>query len=144
MNASDRVAHYLTQRGCRDDLVAEGLAGLATRWAAVVDELARGYDATLDDYLNDMDLRDIIEGALDVADDRERLRVQSALDQTDARFHALTVPADCLYGDDVAEEEGLSPVREWWYFARPGRPGPELAADLVRTGLMREGDAPLP
>lgn len=144
MTESDPVAHYLAQRGCREDLVSAGISGLTARWARIVAEVERGYDVTLADYLNDMDLRDILEGALEVADPRERARVQHEVDRTDARFHSLTVPSDCLYGDDVAEEEGLSPVREWWYFARPARPSASLVADLLRRGLMRAEDVPQP
>ncbi|HET6680386.1 MAG TPA: hypothetical protein VFG84_04245 [Gemmatimonadaceae bacterium] len=144
MTDADPVAHYLTQRGCREDLVKAGLGGLTARWARIVAEVERGYDVTLADYLNDMDLRDILEGALDVADARERERVQPDVDRTDSHFHSLTVPSDCLYGDDTAEEEGLSPVREWWYFARPAQPSASLMADLLRRGLMRVEDVHQP
>jgi hypothetical protein len=53
--------------------------------------------------------------------------------ETDRRFRLLTEPLDqCLWGDDVANDEGWEPEREWWYWRRPRNPGPDLEADLAK------------
>ncbi|HEX5385726.1 MAG TPA: hypothetical protein VFW66_03385 [Gemmatimonadales bacterium] len=123
---------------------------LVRRWEAIVDEVARGYDLTLDDYLNDMDLRERIARALtDDATDppgaphhgrprsaRRDERTESRLAGADARFHELTVPTGPIWGAPVAADEGHDPAHQWWYFRRPANPGPELARDLADAKLL--------
>ena len=79
MSASDgSVADFLRARGCSAQVVDGGLAGLLARWAATVEELAAGYRWTFDDYLNDVDGRQILEEALAHAGDEERAAYAAA------------------------------------------------------------------
>ncbi len=57
----------------------------------------------------------------------------------DERFRTLTVATGCLWGDDVEEDDGLDPDRQWWYYRRPIQLNDEFAAELVAWGLMDEG-----
>jgi hypothetical protein len=132
---SDPVRAMLQARGCAPDVVDGGLPGLVVAWSGVAGSVAGGYALTLDDYLNDMDLRYLIQAAVAVSTEEERARVRSALGAADDLLLAHTVPAPCLWGDDIAEEEGLDAGREWWYFRRPREPGAQLADDLERWGM---------
>jgi hypothetical protein len=111
----DPVRRYLMERGVRDDLVHEGLPGLVRRWTRIVHEVARGYSLTLDDYLNDMDIRDIIAGALAVADQKQRDAIHHAVEDADRKFRSMTIAS-------LAEnpENPPNPDR-WWYSRRPAR-----------------------
>jgi hypothetical protein len=133
---ADPVRHYLIERGVRTDLVDDGLAGLVERWARIVEEVARGYQLTLDDYVNDMDIRDIIGGALAVAPPAGREAIEAALASADQKLLAATIPSPSLQNLEDPEnswnpENPPSPDR-WWYARRPRRAGPTLTADLAR------------
>lgn len=136
MSEHDVVRRLLIDRGCPDDVVAGGLAGLADRWDAIVRSVEDGYTFGLDDYLNDMDLRDTIFAALAVAMPDERAEVEGRIEALDARLRAVTLPAPCLWGEDVEEDDGLDPGREWWYYVRPAKLNDELADELGAWGLL--------
>lgn len=136
MSPDDPVTEYLAERGVAPRVVEAGLGGLADRWEAIVDALESDYDLTLDDWLNDMDLRDILAGALEVAPDAARTAVSAQVAEADRRFLAGTLPtAAPLWGEEIAAEEGHDPARQPWFFRRPKRPGPDLAAALEEAGL---------
>jgi hypothetical protein len=111
-------------------------AELVHRWERIVDEVERGYDLTLDDYLNDMDLRDLVARTAPTAPASTRSAMAPRLAAADSRFRSATEPCGPLWGPDVAEEQAHDPRRQWWYFRRPARPGPTLAADLTQAGLL--------
>jgi hypothetical protein len=132
---TDAVARYLAGRGVTDSLRRGGLGGLVARWSAIASTAGR-YDLTLDDWLNDLDLRDILAGALIVAPKHARDEVHSALERADAAFRAATVQsARSLWGK---AGEGANPhdrMRQWWYFRYPKHPGATMRADLAEAGI---------
>jgi hypothetical protein len=134
MTRTDPVAEYLKHRNAAAHLHRLGIAGLVSRWEKTVDEIAAGYRAGLDDYLNDLDLRQLLhELERDLpqawtAADRARL---GALDR---RFRALLAPRDdCLWGTAAAKDHEWTAPENWWYFGEPKRPGADLARDLGRA-----------
>lgn len=133
---ADPVRSMLQARGCPPEVVDGGLPGLERSWTGIVDSIAAGYDLTLDDYLNDMDLRDLLAAAQDVAGPEELEAVRESIVRADSEHLSLTVPCGCLWGDDIAEEDGLDREREWWYFRRPVEMGDQLREDLTTWGLM--------
>lgn len=133
----DPVHTYLISRGCAPLLVRRGLAGLLDQWTAIVTAAERERDQSLDEWLNDMDLRDILAGALAAAAPRERWTAALRLDDADQRFHSLTVPCPCLWGDAIAHTNSWRPEWQWWYFRRPTHPGPQLKEDLLVNGFLR-------
>jgi len=129
---NDPVREFLQDRGCGDHLVTRGLAGLVETWEQIVASVKQGYRLGLDDYLNDMDARQLLAEALMMAprvqQQQHELRVQAA----DALLQSSLVPAaECLWGDEVAEEEGWTREQNWWYFQYPKNAGEALRADLL-------------
>lgn len=133
----DPVHSYLVSRGCSPLVVRRGLSGLLEHWSSIVAATERGRDASLDEWLNDMDLRDILAGALAAAAARERGSAAARLDEADARFHATTEPCPCLWGEEIAQNNGWRPKWQWWYYRRPTVPGPMLREDLLVNGFLR-------
>jgi hypothetical protein len=136
-DANHAVQTYLMSRGCAPHVVRRGLAGLLEQWNSIVQHAERGRDESLDEWLNDMDLRDILAGALAAANPRERRAAAPRLDDADERFHAITEPCPSLWGDEIATNNGWRPEWQWWYFRRPVLPGPLLREDLIVNGLLR-------
>jgi hypothetical protein len=133
----DPVYTYLISRGCAPLVVRRGLDGLLEQWSAIVQAAERGRDESLDEWLNDMDLRDILAGALAAAAPRDRRAAAGRLDDSDARFLAITTPSACLWGEDVARTNRWHAEWQWWYFRRPTTLGPILREDLLVHGFLR-------
>ena len=133
MAREDPVREFLEARGCPEHIVDGGLDGLLERWESAVDDVAETYPLGLDDYLDDMDIRELIEGALAAAPPELRRGALKRLDKLDARMKKLLVPSHrCLWGSDLAEQHDWTPQRNWWYFMHPSEPGPELKEDLEK------------
>jgi hypothetical protein len=127
----DPVRVYLSERGCGEHVIEGGLEGLVESWEKTVREVEEGYSLTLDDYLNDLDARQLIADALTVATDQQRERINEQLSQADEKMRGLTEPTKvCLWGEEVAEEEGWTAKENWWYFARPIKADAELLAEI--------------
>ena len=131
MSPEDPVREFLEERGSPEHMVAAGLEGLVDYWEVIVGDIEEGYALGLDDYLNDMDARELLEGAMAAAPLAQRAAVAARVKAADQRLRDIVVPAGrCLWGDDLAEEEGWSAEKNWWYYTRPREPGPSLADDL--------------
>jgi hypothetical protein len=114
----NRLTRQLTRYESWDRLV-----GL---WAGVVEEVERGYELTLDDYHNDLDLRSLVQ---DVLDGLQADRSEQVLDQIrglDARFLAATREVS-----DVIATRDRGP----WARRLPLRPAGELKEDIEAEGL---------
>lgn len=112
----DLIKALLKARGCRLELVAAGWAGLVEAWRSIVDSIQSGYRLTADDYLNDMDVRQIIEEALPMVSPLERAEIEQ-LDAL-ARAHLVSV-SKCLWGGATAKRKGWTAKGNWWYFSVP-------------------------
>jgi hypothetical protein len=134
MTAHDAVSEYLARRKMPPHVIGLGLAGLIADWERVADEVADGYELGLDDYRNDLDLRQILhEVQRDVPEawtDPLKKRLQAA--DRHLRTH-LVAQATCIWGEKAAAEHRWTAAENWWYFHRPRRPGAELARDLARA-----------
>ncbi len=131
MSQADPVRDYLRQSGASHSVIASGLRGLVENWERVVKEVTRGYNLTFDDYLNDMDGRQLLENAMSLAPAEIRDAYLDRIRSADQRAEGALRPSDrCIWGQIVADEEGWKPARNWWYFRLPRTPGPRLAEEL--------------
>ena len=137
--AEDVVRQYLEGRGCADFIVESGLTGLVDRWNRIASQIADGYDGALDEYLNDMDIRDILEDALDIAALPEGHDLRKRVLAADGRVRDVTVECGPIWGVEVAEAESMDRALQWWYFIRPREPVGMLRTEMETEGLL--GDA---
>ena len=132
--SNDEVRAYLKSRGVSDDIVAAGLPGIVARWESIA-RAVDGYRFSLDDWLNDVDLRDVIAGALEVGGDHTLQSVSARLAKADDQFREATVASGPVWGARVAASHRHDSTRTWWYFRIPRRCGETLASDLKGAGL---------
>jgi hypothetical protein len=59
-DARDAVRRKLIARGVADYIVREGGEGLIRRWNEFVAQVEKGYALGIDDYRNDLDIRNLI------------------------------------------------------------------------------------
>lgn len=116
----DRVRQYLRERGCSDHVVRGGLPGLVEGWERTVGYVAGGeYAWGEDDYLNDVDGRDILAGVLAAAP-LEAEPFMQRIEEADVRFRERTKPTrECIWGPENERRHGWTRERNWWYYRRP-------------------------
>jgi hypothetical protein len=133
----DPVRQYLQSRGCAPDLVERGLDGLLDEWQLVAEDAAElGYPLGLDDYLNDMDGRDLLEGALQSLDRPARAAARARLEAADRLLLGATLPcAECLWGEELAEAHHWEAGTQWWYYRVPKEHSLQFAGDLEAAGI---------
>jgi len=131
MDKTDPVKDFLRERGCSEQVVEGGLAGLVKTWGQVVETVKRGYLLTLDDYLNDLDGRQLLKEVLRVAPKGEKEKYMERIQRADEKMRTLVKPiGKCLWGAEVAEAEGWTPKKNWWYFSRPLKGDPDFLAEI--------------
>jgi hypothetical protein len=127
----DAVRELLRGRGCHETVVDAGLEGLVSEWEAVVASIENGYGLGLDDYLHDVDGRELIAAVAAGVPAALTPALRRRLAAADARARAALVPhVHCLWGQRLALANGWTREEHWWYFMRPRTPGPELAREL--------------
>ena len=107
------------------------------RWSEVVEEVERSYDATIDDYTNDLCLRDHIEGWVQGADPEERDRRRAEVEALDQRFTLATVED---VNGELAHYFRIDRRAGWWWKRIPAQG--DLADYLREMAAEREPTAP--
>ena len=130
---SDPVRKYLRERGCSKHVVDGGLSRLVEDWESTVQQIVRGYGFGIEEYLNDLDGRQLISELMSLNQESLPLRYQERVDRADERMRrAVDFTGRCIWGDEAASENGWSPDKNWWYFCEPKTAGPDLLEDLER------------
>jgi hypothetical protein len=132
----DAVRAFLEKRGAATRLIEGGLQSLIDEWERVVESVAEGYPAdSLDDYLNDMDVRQMLDELRDAAPRAFDAAFLGRLEAADWRVGALLIPAPgCLWGAGAAKKNGWDAEHNWWYFMQPARSGPGMSRELEKLG----------
>jgi len=136
----DPVQEYLRERGCPSHVVRAGLKGLVMTWEKVVAELIfDGYRYGLRDFVNDLDRREVLDGALQHLAERVPDDMKARVARADQRFVDHTWRASrCLLDDAAVAERGLTRERHWWYFRVPRRHRANFAKDLEAAAIAAE------
>jgi hypothetical protein len=131
MNKNDVVSEFLLERGCAKPVVEAGLEGLVGQWEDLVSAVEEGYELGLDDYLNDLDVRQLLAAALMLANVQPDKKLADRTQRADEQFRALTQATEtCLWGEEVAEEEGWTAKNNFWYFRRPRQGDADFLAEI--------------
>lgn len=100
------------------------LRDLVERWAQVASQVENGYVLSFDDYLNDMDLRRIVDEHLRAFTDSDSIVIPEStrdmLASADTQFREATDEiATNVWGEATALDDGWSADREWYYYRIP-------------------------
>ena len=109
---------WLAKRGCAEHVVKGGVEGLLRSWELTARELAENWNVDLDDYLNDLDDRQILEemSKEKFLDEHDLKRVGLA----DHLFKGSTQDsAECVWGGANASEKKWNKETNWWYWRKP-------------------------
>lgn len=122
---------FLRGEGAPDRVVFGGLEVLLAGWERMVGAVEAGYPGDYEDYLNDVDGRQLLAQALVRVTPGQAASISDRLSALDARMRAATVGVSrCLWGAIVAEEEGWTADGNWWYFVKPKAGRAELLEEF--------------
>ncbi len=109
------------------------LQELIDQWADFVRDLDRdGYTFDLDNWLNDVDVRELILEALPMFSAEEMGDHALKLDAADQAFRAATREFKrCVWGSGTARKEKWTAQNNWWYFRTPARSNDQLEDELA-------------
>ena len=109
------------------------LCDLIDQWVAFTADLeSKGYSFDLDNWLNDVDVRELILEALPMFDREEMGDHALKLDKADETFLAATRDFKrCVWGHGTARKERWTPEKNWWYFRTPRRSNAQLEDELA-------------
>jgi hypothetical protein len=97
-----------------------GFDYLLDQWALTVRLVEKGYPRLFDEYLADLDTRQMIDELATYASDEEWADVEAVLPLLDERFLKATRRVECcVWGEHNAAKYGWRVDREWWYYRLP-------------------------
>ena len=103
-------------------------------WEKIVAGLERGWRFDLDDWLNDMDLRQLLQDSLALYGPDERGELEVRLGKADSDFRLHTIDAGkCLWGKKAARREKWSAAANWWYFRKPRKAETPFIEEVERV-----------
>ena len=118
--------------------MSRSLEDLVARWERIAKHAAT-YNLTLDDWLNDLDLRDMIGRQLVETSAANAADIRSRLAFADKTFREATLDAkQSLWGPTAGGEH--HPTRHWWYFRYPSAPGAAIRRDLETAGILARSE----
>ena len=128
---TDPVREFLRERGASEPVIQGGAEALLETWERAARDIAQGYPLGLDDYLNDMDGRELLDDLIAEFPYALKPAQRTRLAAADQTVRAAVAPvSECLWGSAIASREGWTPERNWWYFNLPRSPGQEFRDDL--------------
>ena len=108
------------------------LRELIDQWTEFTSDLAKGYSFDLDNWLNDVDVRELILEALPMFSREEMGDHALKLDQADQTFMAATRDfKKCVWGKGTARKEKWTAQKNWWYFRTPRSSNAQLEDELA-------------
>ena len=109
------------------------LRELVDQWAAFVADLERqDYSFDLDNWLNDVDVRQLVAEALPMFSREEMGDHALKLDDADGLFMAATRDFKrCVWSSGTAKREKWTAQKNWWYFRTPQRTNAQLEDELA-------------
>ena len=108
------------------------LRELVDQWAEFTSDLTKGYSFDLDNWLNDVDVRELILEALPMFSREEMGDHALKLDAADQAFKTGTRAFKrCIWGHGVQRKEKWTPETNWWYFRTPQRSNAQLEDELA-------------
>jgi hypothetical protein len=109
------LSSFLSDAGYSESILEKGLAGLVQDWEKTVKELEKGWTLDWEDFANEVDGRRIIDEIVKAFP----AATPTNLLQLDLRFRAATTMDACIWGAEVAQDEGWNSMQHWYYFRVP-------------------------
>ncbi|MEM0503965.1 MAG: hypothetical protein QXT58_04575 [Archaeoglobaceae archaeon] len=124
------IEQFLTRLESRTGL-KRSLDDLVQKWSDFVSEIETGYDLYIEDYENDLCVRDILQEVIEGLSPVGREALERLIESIDYRFLQATTPVERPLLPPVDKET----VGFWWYRI-PKNLGEDLLRDLRQEGFI--------
>jgi hypothetical protein len=104
-------------------------------WRAFVSECESGYPLRIDDYTNDLSIREGVEEIIRVLPDRLANKIQTFATQLDNRFLRTTRPVSMAL---LKVSSPPTRLETMLYFRVPKKLKPEMKSDLQSMGILEQ------
>ena len=116
----DTIRDYCLHRGYSRPVVDGGANYLIKKWTTLAQSLANGKLFIVDEFLNEVDGRGILNELFDLMSDSEHEAIYPSIEQADALFLQHTIDApECLWGALNEDKYGYARAINWWYYREP-------------------------
>ncbi|MBD3586424.1 hypothetical protein HHX48_11805 [Salinimonas sp. HHU 13199] len=120
MSMNSDTQKTLYKIGCAKHVVQGDLEGLVFGWVKVVAHVSKGYQMTIDDYLNDIDGRHLIHVFTGQAPSQFTAPYKQRLKAADEKFMASTTETvGCIWGVCNEKKHHWSRSANWYYYRKP-------------------------
>jgi hypothetical protein len=107
-------------KNCADFVVRDGLNYLIPEWRKFTNSVSENDGSTIDEYLNDLDGRKIIDTILPLLAGQERDRIMSEIYFYDKQYISKTFEVkDCLWGRENELIHGFTRQTNFYYYRAP-------------------------
>lgn len=125
-----KVKHLLSQI-CHPRGPAHTLDDLMTRWILFSSEVERGYNFGIEDYINDLSIRDLLEEVIQSLSASGREQVATIVHEIDERFYRATKEVESSLITSLSSgHDGL------WWKRIPALLKEELETDLRNCQVL--------
>ena len=128
----DPVRVRLKELGASDSVVSGGIKALVSKWESIVKNISTGYTLDLDSYLNDIDVRQLIEEVITRIPDVSSVLLER-INAADELMRGSSKHSKCVWGEEVAHKEGWTREKNWWYFRVPKKIQNQERSDWPKT-----------
>jgi hypothetical protein len=115
MTSAERVRTYFKQQGYAEHVIEGGVERLLKDW----EDVCAPINENLDEYINSLDGRRILQEALDLMSDAERAQLADRIASADRKFLEWTEPAESVIGPEGLGRDGYDRNVDWWYWRVP-------------------------
>ncbi|MDY0191386.1 MAG: hypothetical protein RBR22_11695 [Desulfuromonas sp.] len=130
----DLISAILEQEEDLDWSSEDEFVHLMMDWKEFVKECSQGFDGDLDDYLNGIQLRDIIALVIDNIDADISKKLADFIDATDAMFRRQLVTTERHIPSGELSKNQLHQQKNFWRWGVIRQQSAELRRDLIRLG----------
>ena len=133
----DTIENILKSNPAYSEYAAEDFGAILLDWNDFVSECTDGFEGDLVDYRMGLQLRDIIEQIISLADEDLTQKLIEVVSDPDERFQKLlTDRRKRLDHPTTTVQEAPLP---FWYQGLVEKPGATLRRDLIRSGWFKPG-----
>jgi len=115
----EKVTTHLSSHDYPDFIVQNGLKGLIDSWKFTTKHELYNPDYLIEEYLNDLDGREILSQVLPLLKGNSAAGVRRIVHRTDQDFIANTFETDCVWGKNTEKRRGWNRNKNWWYYRLP-------------------------
>ena len=113
------ITQYLQKKGSAEHVIKGGVQYLLESWKNTVTQELENKDYIWEEYLNDLDSRELLAEIVKIVDMGTAKLITTNLANLDKLFIEKTEASKCVWGENNKIRNNWDPKVNWWYFRIP-------------------------